>query len=109
MYTRHASVYLTRCTPAPADVYAMGVLLWEAYSGDRVFKQLSDSEVILAVVTRKARPQFPPDTPQRWGRQGWGARAGAWRAGRRRPGIAGLLVGCTDGQDCLVLSGPCTP
>ncbi|KXZ56046.1 hypothetical protein GPECTOR_2g1598 [Gonium pectorale] len=48
-----------------ADVYAMGVLLWEAYSGDRVFKQLSDSEVILAVVTRKARPQFPPDTPHR--------------------------------------------
>ncbi|GIL48244.1 hypothetical protein Vafri_4913, partial [Volvox africanus] len=49
-----------------ADVYAMGVLLWEAYSGDRVFKQLSDSEVILAVVTRKARPQFPPDTPHRF-------------------------------------------
>ncbi|KAG2499522.1 hypothetical protein HYH03_002468 [Edaphochlamys debaryana] len=49
-----------------ADVYAMGVLLWEAYSGDRVFKQLSDSEVILAVVTRKARPQFPPDTPHRY-------------------------------------------
>lgn len=48
-----------------ADVYAMGVLLWEGYSGDRVFKQLSDSEVILAVVTRKARPQFPPDVPHR--------------------------------------------
>ncbi len=56
----------------------MGVLLWEAYSGDRVFKQLSDSEVILAVVTRKARPQFPPDTPHRWGRELGFARGQAW-------------------------------
>lgn len=50
---------------ASADVFAMGVLMWEAYSADRVFKHLSDSEVILAVVTRKARPVFPSDVPPR--------------------------------------------
>lgn len=32
----------------------------------QVFKQLSDSEVILAVVTKKARPTFPPDVPSRY-------------------------------------------
>ena len=30
-----------------------------------MFKQLSDSEVILAVVTKKARPIFPSDCPSR--------------------------------------------
>lgn len=61
----HHLILTDTSRPPHTDVYAMGVLLWEAYSGDRVFKQLSDSEVILAVVTRKARPQFPPDTPHR--------------------------------------------
>lgn len=31
----------------------------------QVFKQLSDSEVILAVVTKKARPTFPSDCPSK--------------------------------------------
>ena len=51
-------------TPS-ADVYAVGVLMWEIYTAEKVFKQLSDSEVILAVVTKKARPIFPSDTPAR--------------------------------------------
>ncbi|GAX80279.1 hypothetical protein CEUSTIGMA_g7717.t1 [Chlamydomonas eustigma] len=49
-----------------ADVYAIGVLMWELYTAEKVFKQLSDSEVILAVVTKKARPSFPPDVPSRY-------------------------------------------
>eukprot|EP00201_Polytomella_parva_P020834 CAMPEP_0175042198 /NCGR_PEP_ID=MMETSP0052_2-20121109/2407_1 /TAXON_ID=51329 ORGANISM="Polytomella parva, Strain SAG 63-3" /NCGR_SAMPLE_ID=MMETSP0052_2 /ASSEMBLY_ACC=CAM_ASM_000194 /LENGTH=656 /DNA_ID=CAMNT_0016304937 /DNA_START=101 /DNA_END=2068 /DNA_ORIENTATION=+ len=49
-----------------ADVYALGVLLWELLTADRVFKHLSDSEVILAVVTCKARPSFPSDSPLRY-------------------------------------------
>ena len=39
--------------------------MWEIYTAEKVFKQLSDSEVILAVVTKKARPTFPPDVPSR--------------------------------------------
>ena len=49
-----------------ADVYAIGVLMWEIYTAEKVFKQLSDSEVILAVVTKKARPVFPSDVPSRF-------------------------------------------
>ena len=49
-----------------ADVYAIGVLMWEIFTAEKVFKQLSDSEVILAVVTKKARPVFPSDVPSRF-------------------------------------------
>lgn len=49
-----------------ADVYAVGVLMWEIFTAEKVFKQLSDSEVILAVVTKKARPVFPSDVPSRY-------------------------------------------
>ncbi len=48
-----------------SDVYAVGVLMWEIFTAEKVFKQLSDSEVILAVVTKKARPSFPSDCPSR--------------------------------------------
>jgi hypothetical protein len=48
-----------------ADVYAVGVLMWELFTAEKVFKQLSDSEVILAVVTKKARPTFPSDCPSK--------------------------------------------
>lgn len=48
---------------ASADVYAMGVLMWEVYNATHVFKELSDPEVIVAVVNKRLRPVFPPDTP----------------------------------------------
>ncbi len=61
---------LPSCLPAgtlspSSDVYAVGVLMWEIFTAEKVFKQLSDSEVILAVVTKKARPTFPSDCPSR--------------------------------------------
>jgi len=40
-----------------------------AHTGEKVFKGLSDSEVILAVVTRGARPEFPSDCPSKWVRE----------------------------------------
>mmetsp|Transcript_14058 Transcript_14058/g.30435 ORF Transcript_14058/g.30435 Transcript_14058/m.30435 type:complete len:668 (+) Transcript_14058:557-2560(+) len=58
---------LAKGTLSPsADVYAVGVLMWEIYTAEKVFKQLSDSEVILAVVTKKARPTFPSDVPPKY-------------------------------------------
>lgn len=44
-----------------ADVYALGILMWEVYTAERVFKTMSDGEVIVAVVTKRLRPTFPSD------------------------------------------------
>lgn len=60
----HARSHTGRLLPS-SDVYAMGVLMWEVYTGEKVFTELSDSEVILAVVTKKLRPTFPLDTPSK--------------------------------------------
>lgn len=46
-----------------ADVYALGILMWELYTAERVFKTMSDGEVIVAVVTKRLRPTFPSDVP----------------------------------------------
>lgn len=58
---------LAKGTLSPkADIYAIGILMWEIFTAEKVFKQLSDAEVILSVVTKKARPTFPSDVPSRY-------------------------------------------
>ena len=46
-----------------ADVFAFGILMWEVYVADGVFKDLSDSEVIVKVTRDGIRPIFPPGCP----------------------------------------------
>lgn len=46
-----------------ADVFAFGMLMWEVYVADGVFKDLSDSEVIVKVTRDGLRPIFPPGCP----------------------------------------------
>ena len=45
------------------DVFAFGILMWEVYVADGVFKDLSDSEVIVKVTRDGIRPTFPPGCP----------------------------------------------
>ena len=47
-----------------ADVFAFGILMWEVYVADGVFKDLSDSEVIVKVTRDGLRPNFPPGCPE---------------------------------------------
>ena len=47
------------------DVYAFGFLMWEVFTGEEVFKDLSDVAVVLAVVNQQARPWWPDDCPPR--------------------------------------------
>eukprot|EP00775_Hariotina_reticulata_P013655 gene13655-13778_t len=51
-----------RNSPA-ADVFAFGVMMWEAWTGDAAFKGLHFGQVCHAVVTENARPEIPGDMP----------------------------------------------
>uniref|UniRef100_A0A7R9V8Z4 Protein kinase domain-containing protein n=1 Tax=Chlamydomonas euryale TaxID=1486919 RepID=A0A7R9V8Z4_9CHLO len=88
---------------AKADVYAIGVLMWEIFTSEKVFKQLSDSEVILAVVTRQARPLFPTDVPSRYkflAERCWSEMM------ELRPTLPAILAELQKLQDTLCPDGP---
>lgn len=53
------------CRGPPSAPLPLPPIQPSSFFPSQVFKQLSDSEVILAVVTKKARPAFPPDVPSR--------------------------------------------
>lgn len=44
-----------------ADMYSVGVLLWEMASGNRPFEGLRPAQVVAAVIGRGERPGFPPE------------------------------------------------
>ena len=48
------------------DVFALGVVLWEVLSGERLFRGDSDLEILNKVLNAEVRPlqQFRPDLPQ---------------------------------------------
>ncbi|KAG1663765.1 hypothetical protein FOA52_011816 [Chlamydomonas sp. UWO 241] len=46
-----------------ADVYSLGMLMWETYMAQGLYKELSDSEVVAKVIKERARPPFPPGCP----------------------------------------------
>jgi hypothetical protein len=59
-------VTLTLLSFKISDTDVITCMKHRAPNAPKVFKQLSDSEVILAVVTKKARPTFPTDVPSRY-------------------------------------------
>jgi serine/threonine-protein kinase len=62
-----------------ADIYAMGVMLWEAITGRRFWKGLSDIQILTTLIQRKPMPsldEVKPDTPA--GLKRICARALAW-------------------------------
>ncbi len=49
-----------------ADIYAMGVMLWEAVTGRRFWKGLSDIQILTTLIQKKPMPsldEVKPDTP----------------------------------------------
>lgn len=55
----------TRAYSAKSDVYSIGVLLWEIYSGGRTpFAELAIGEVVRAVLAGARLPRPSAETPQ---------------------------------------------
>eukprot|EP01095_Lingulamoeba_sp_RSL-Kostka_P001500 TRINITY_DN12086_c0_g1_i1.p1 TRINITY_DN12086_c0_g1~~TRINITY_DN12086_c0_g1_i1.p1 ORF type:complete len:557 (+),score=118.40 TRINITY_DN12086_c0_g1_i1:74-1744(+) len=57
---RHES-YSEKC-----DVYSYGVVIWEAYTRKKPYKNLTAFQVVVAVVNSGLRPQIPENCPQNW-------------------------------------------
>lgn len=53
---------LTGALAKPADVYAFGILMFELFTGQKVFDNQTAVTISRNVVQKKVRPQFPPDT-----------------------------------------------
>ncbi|KAG2500604.1 hypothetical protein HYH03_001372 [Edaphochlamys debaryana] len=49
-----------------ADVYSYGIMLWELYTGQRLFAGLPQERLVAQVAdaSERLRPQFPPDAPE---------------------------------------------
>lgn len=45
------------------DVYSLGVLLWQLYTSSRPWAGLRHGQIIVMVVTQRARLRFPDGTP----------------------------------------------
>jgi serine/threonine-protein kinase len=49
---------------ARADIYSMGVMLWEALAGVRMWSDLNDNQVLYKLIQKKTAPSLPPSVPQ---------------------------------------------
>uniref|UniRef100_A0A7R9YSM5 Protein kinase domain-containing protein n=1 Tax=Chlamydomonas euryale TaxID=1486919 RepID=A0A7R9YSM5_9CHLO len=46
-----------------ADIFSFGMLMWEVFMAQGLYKDLSDGEVVAKVVKERARPNFLPGCP----------------------------------------------
>ncbi|KAF8056875.1 hypothetical protein HT031_006219 [Scenedesmus sp. PABB004] len=51
-----------RLSPA-ADIYALGIMAWEVFTGQTAFKLLHSAQVFEAIMLRGERPPLPPGAP----------------------------------------------
>ena len=51
-----------------ADVYSMGIVLWEVYTRQIPYKQMPPFQIVFAVGTQNMRPTMPADMPHEWQR-----------------------------------------
>lgn len=47
-----------------ADVYAFGMVLWELFTGEHVFKGVPRALLGHYITVLSKRPSFPPDAPE---------------------------------------------
>ncbi|GAX75316.1 hypothetical protein CEUSTIGMA_g2761.t1 [Chlamydomonas eustigma] len=88
------------------DVFAFGVLMWEVYTADTLYKDLDDEEVVLAVTAARLRPTFSLDCPSEYVELA----SSCWEEQpERRPSMAMVEVQLTALQKILCPSGSLTP
>lgn len=44
------------------DIYALGIIMWEIYTGERIYNDIDQNSIVNHVVIEHGRPRFPIGT-----------------------------------------------